>query len=658
MLRTTLRRLGLRGRPTRSRTVRARLSARPRLELLEARVVPASPLMIRAPYTPYAEPRIVASLPQQDPDHSQGLSYAIANNSRGDSITAWVSQPVPHDQVLPGNGLFYTTMDRFGTVNSSVFLEGLDYNPYDDGYTSDLTGDVSVAVAPCGPYSTVAPYRPFAIAYVRDEAFYSDPTMPPDRATETLYVRRFDAYGVPLPGGPTAVAQVVLTDAPPGTHYSIHDVKIGADHCGGYTVSWLNDTQVDPNDPVHGWRSIDLDVTRVGSTAPPTVVATSYLDTGPTGAFSDWAGDMVWFPDLATNPCGQSVVVWANLVKPDVYYYSAYLQTEHIYAQRLDRTAALLGPRLTVSQHADSYEASPVPTVAMAQNDSGAFVVSWCYAPDYGPPIPLPAPRGIYARLYNGAGPAGDEFMVVPSPNTSGEGPPNQYPPQVWYYDSHPDHPVGMDAAGNFVVGWSDGTSDNSHSRLRVQAYRADGTPRGDPFSLVETWNMFPNSVGPGFTLAMDADGDLVAAWGNPDDVPGLWRSVLARRFLRADFLVQNGETQRSTVEFLSITFNPGTVDLAALAAGGRLRLTRYDLTGYGPGTPVSLAGVVSVSGNTVTFDFGPGGLPDGYYVLEADLDGDGVFESSWRFYRKYGDMDGTGLNNYPGLMPGLILNG
>jgi hypothetical protein len=99
-------------------------------------------------------------------------------------------------------------------------------------------------------------------------------------------------------------------------------------------------------------------------------------------------------------------------------------------------------------------------------------------------------------------------------------------------------------------------------------------------------------------------------------------------------------------------------VDLAALAAGGRLRLTRYDLTGTGPGTPVSLAGVVSVSGNTLTFDFGPGGLPDGYYVLEADLDGDGVFEASWRFYRMDGDLTGTGLNNYPGLRPGLILNG
>src|SRR5262249_60596713 len=116
-----------------------------------------------------------------------------------------------------------------------------------------------------------------------------------------------------------------------------------------------------------------------------------------------------------------------------------YLQTEHIYAQRVDATAALLGPRLTVSQSADTYEASPVPTVAM--NDSGAFVVSWCYAPPYNPYIPVTAPRGIYARLYNAAGPGGNEFKVVDSPNTSGE-PPLPYPYSVPYYVGHWNHPV------------------------------------------------------------------------------------------------------------------------------------------------------------------------------------------------------------------------
>lgn len=189
MLRTALRRPGRRGRPTRSRPAPTRPPARPRLELLEARDVPS------APYSPLGTPQIVASLPQQPVDHSQSLTFAIANNARGDSITASVNLPEPHDMVLNGDGLWYTFMDRFGNAAGPVLVEGLDYNPYDSLHTWDLTGAVAVAVAPGPPYGPAAPYSPFAIAYVQDDAYYTDPSQPPVRTTETLYVRQFDWYG-------------------------------------------------------------------------------------------------------------------------------------------------------------------------------------------------------------------------------------------------------------------------------------------------------------------------------------------------------------------------------------------------------------------------------------------------------------------------------
>jgi hypothetical protein len=634
------------------------------LELLEAREVPSnSPLLIRSPYTPFATPQIVASLPQQQVDHSQSLTFSVANNRRGDSITASVNLPQPPDMVLQDDGLRYKVVDRFGNETQDVFLEGLDYNPYDDGYTSDLTGSVAVAVNPSPSYAPVAPYSQFAIADVRDEAYYTDPTAPPVRATETLEVHLFDAYGNAL-GPPVAVAQVVGTNLPPGTHRSLHDIKIGAAADGSYTLEWLDDTQVGPSYPTHGSRSIAVNVTRIvqdpvqGTVVlTPQAVAQSYLDTGLYGSPSDWRGDMIAFPDLSTNASGQSEVVWARLVRPTTYYSTAYLSTDHLYAQEEDAAGDLVGPRITVSQHADTYEPSPVPSVTM--NDSGVVGFCWCYSPNGPPYMPLPAQQGLYFREFFPDGSSTNEIQVVSSPNTDGQ-PQNSYAPLVKYYVGHWGHPVRMAAAGNVTVVWTESAADGAHGRIRGQMFTGNGVPYKDKFSFVETTNPWPNSVGlDQVQAAMDANGNLVLAWGNPDDVSGLWRSVLAQRFLRADFLVQNGEAQRSTVEFLSITFTPGTVDLAALAAGGRLRLTRYDLTGAGPGTPVSLDGVVSVSGNTLTFDFGPGGLPnDGYYVLEADLDGDGVFESSWRFYRMYGDMTGTGLNNYPGLISPYILNG
>src|SRR5262245_61335108 len=542
MLNTTLRRLGLRGRPSRSRTVPTRRSARPALELLEARDVPS------APYTPYGTPQIVASLPQQQIDHSQSLTFALANNARGDSITASVNLPQPKDMVLEGDGLWYASLDRYGNLAPRVFVEGLDYNPYDDGYTSDLTGEVAVAVAPDPPYAPVAPFSPFAIAYVRDEAHFPDPNGPADWAKETLYVRSFDAYGVQL-GGPVAVAQVDLINLPPRTNYFIHDVKIGADRYGGYTVAWLNDTQVASSYTEHGSQTIDLDVARVGGT--PTLVAHSFLDTGTSGTPpSQWVGDMVRFPDLATNPSGQSEVVWARLVKPPTYFSSAYLTTEHIYGQSVDGTAALVGPRMTLSQLADTYEPSPVPKVAM--NDSGKFVVSYCYAPPYNPYMQLLTDPGIYAVQGIWAGQVGNEFMVVSNPNSTGE-PPLPPPYSVQYYVGHWNHPVGIDAAGNFVVGWYNSTSDGSRTKLWVKAYWASGAPRPDPFTVAVTTNPWPNSVGlDTFQLAMDAAGNFTAAYANPNDVPGLWRSVLAQRFVQDGFAGPGGAAPRSTVEFLT----------------------------------------------------------------------------------------------------------
>jgi hypothetical protein len=57
----------------------------------------------------------------------------------------------------------------------------------------------------------------------------------------------------------------------------------------------------------------------------------------------------------------------------------------------------------------------------------------------------------------------------------------------------------------------------------------------------------------------------------------------------------------------------------------------------------------VSASGSTLAIDFGAAGLgasrntnlADGYYTLQLDLNGDGTFETSRRFYRMFGDVNG-----------------
>jgi hypothetical protein len=78
------------------------------------------------------------------------------------------------------------------------------------------------------------------------------------------------------------------------------------------------------------------------------------------------------------------------------------------------------------------------------------------------------------------------------------------------------------------------------------------------------------------------------------------------------------------------------------------VRLLKADLNGNGA-TAVPLTGFVSASGSTLAIDFGAAGLgasrntnvADGYYRLDMDLDGDGNFETSRRFYRLLGDVNG-----------------
>jgi hypothetical protein len=112
-------------------------------------------------------------------------------------------------------------------------------------------------------------------------------------------------------------------------------------------------------------------------------------------------------------------------------------------------------------------------------------------------------------------------------------------------------------------------------------------------------------------------------------------------------FTVSKGQVQRSFLRYLDVGTN-SSATASALAASGRVRLLKADLNGNGAAV-VSLTGFVSASGSTLAIDFGAAGLgasrntnlADGYYTLQLDLNGDGTFETSRRFYRMFGDVNG-----------------
>jgi hypothetical protein len=99
---------------------------------------------------------------------------------------------------------------------------------------------------------------------------------------------------------------------------------------------------------------------------------------------------------------------------------------------------------------------------------------------------------------------------------------------------------------------------------------------------------------------------------------------------------VSRGQVQRSVAALL------------ATNSATRMKLIKSDLNGNNP-SDMSLAGLVSSSGSAVTIDFGAAGIggsrntnqADGYYALKLDMDGDGTFETTFNFYRLFGDTNG-----------------
>ena len=121
-------------------------------------------------------------------------------------------------------------------------------------------------------------------------------------------------------------------------------------------------------------------------------------------------------------------------------------------------------------------------------------------------------------------------------------------------------------------------------------------------------------------------------------------------------FDVSSGMTQRSWINSLDMVFSSEEMAADLMVASQRVRLTRFGLNGPGSdgsgGTSISYGGVAGLSriGSTLKLNFGQRVIAttgrnstaaDGYYRLELDYNGDGVFDTAVYFYRLLGDVNG-----------------
>ena len=120
------------------------------------------------------------------------------------------------------------------------------------------------------------------------------------------------------------------------------------------------------------------------------------------------------------------------------------------------------------------------------------------------------------------------------------------------------------------------------------------------------------------------------------------------------NFNVQQGAIERSFIRTVDLSFNlsNGPSDLIASLSNPDPSKARVRLIGRGldgsANVAIPIATKLKAIDKVLEFDFGPNGITgdstsivgDGYYEVQMDLDNNGTFETTKRFYRLLGDVN------------------
>lgn len=251
-------------------------------------------------------------------------------------------------------------------------------------------------------------------------------------------------------------------------------------------------------------------------------------------------------PRVATNSSGEFLVVWDT--------FSAPPASSDVFGRRFDASGTPLGPEFQLNSFTTNHQS--VGRAVM--DEDGGFVVIWSSYLQDG------SQWGVFGRRFDPSGtPLGPEFQV--NSYTAG---------------SQGGSSIALDPAGGFIVVWDSVGQDGSQGGVIGRRFDASGTPRGGEFIVNDTtsndqtravvaqnpaggflvvwnsmsqdgsgWGVFGRRISSlgipsgaefqvnaytwdhqyGGSIALDAAGDFVVAWGRREYAPG-WE-VEGRRF-------------------------------------------------------------------------------------------------------------------------------
>ena len=177
-------------------------------------------------------------------------------------------------------------------------------------------------------------------------------------------------------------------------------------------------------------------------------------------------------PVAAAGASGEFLVVWTGTDS----------SVSGIFARRLDSAGTPQGTQFQVNVYTPGLQYQP--SVAAA---AGGFIVTWTGQDSNG--------RGVFARRHDSTGlPLGSEFLVNAHTlfNQSGS-------------------QIAADAAGNFVVVWSDSARDGGDAGVFARLFDSTGASLGSDFQV----NGYTIANQQRAAVAMGAAGDFVVTWDN-----------------------------------------------------------------------------------------------------------------------------------------------
>jgi hypothetical protein len=263
-----------------------------------------------------------------------------------------------------------------------------------------------------------------------------------------IYAQRY------LNDGSSAGSNFLVTPGMTGTDQALP--SIAADGAGNFIITW-NDDRFDMN---------DIYAQCFSNNGVP--VGTDFKVNDDPGNFYQWV------PSIAADIDGNFIIAWED-------YRNAF--NADIYAQSFISGGITAGSNYRVNDDSGS---SNQTEPCLATDSSGNFIVAWTDTRN--------GYQDIYTQRYSSEGIAlGNNFKVNEDQEITGHNSPS----------------IAADAAGNFIIVWSDYRS-GFLSDIYAQLYSGDGTAIGNNFRVNEdSGSIFHYSP----DVASDANGNFIVTW-------------------------------------------------------------------------------------------------------------------------------------------------